>query len=43
MILNQIDTISGLITRYNFRHNHPRGTTIKKYKYTSQIVSSNKK
>ena len=32
MELNQIDTISGLITRYNFGHDRPRGTTIKKYK-----------
>ena len=32
MELNQIDTINGLITRYNFGPNNPRGTTIKKYK-----------
>ena len=32
MELNPIDTINGLITRYNFGPNNPRGTTIKKYK-----------
>lgn len=32
MVLNSIDTINGLITRYNFGPGNPRGTTIKKYK-----------
>ncbi|MGB1037237.1 MAG: hypothetical protein ACPGYY_01230 [Bacteroidia bacterium] len=32
MELNPIDTINGLITRYSFGPNNPRGTTIKNYK-----------